>query len=257
VVAFVFAGLFGKYYPRWLVYAAGACVLLSVAVSGSRTTVFGILIVASAVAIIWLLRPAAVGRLPAIAIGVLAVCLIVQELAIFKEGIEVLQTRSEQAFASEGFLERLAYTFMPVTRAPLLGVGLGIGTNVGSALLTGELTFLLAEGEWPRVILESGPILGGGLMFWRLALIVYLARKAYPGVLEDNFAPWLLAAAAAPLLLTGNFGQPTSLGFGVFIAGLSLAALNAPSAASRPSTPVSRNALPPGRSAFAERLHGG
>src|ERR1044072_9111145 len=47
-----------------------------------------------------------------------------------------------------------------VSFMPLLGFGLGVGTNVGANLMTGQTDFVLAEDEWERVMCKSGAILG-------------------------------------------------------------------------------------------------
>jgi hypothetical protein len=62
-------------------------------------------------------------------------------------------------------------------------------------------------------------------------------------------------------MISGQFGQPTILGFAVFVTGLALAAMPkeivAPVIAETPSQ-GSKVAIKPvrGRSAYAERLHG-
>jgi len=44
-------------------------------------------------------------------------------------------------------------------KAPILGYGLGIGTNARRKFLTGRSGFLLTEGEWSRLLLEMDPSL--------------------------------------------------------------------------------------------------
>jgi hypothetical protein len=61
-------------------------------------------------------------------------------------------------------------------------------------------------------------------------------------------------------MINGQFGQPTILGFAVFVTGLALAARNEEDSAITEVT-VSRRAKPSqkivrGRSAYADRLHG-
>ena len=60
-----------------------------------------------------------------------------------------------------------------------------MGTNVGSVLLTGGRTFLIAEGEWGRVLGEQGPILGLGVIILRLALSFQMPGRHFvwfPGI---------------------------------------------------------------------------
>jgi hypothetical protein len=153
-----------------------------------------------------------------------------------------------------GFTEGL----MLLRHAPLGGYGLGVGTNGGAKFLTGQNTFLLAEGEWGRVILESGPILGLAFVIWRTLLTAKLGLISYRLLRRGEILPIMLFCAGFISLLSGQFGQPTSLGFAVFVCGLCLATANrditAPEAETFTSTdrPLRRVAR---RSRYAERLH--
>jgi hypothetical protein len=196
---------------------------------------------------------------------------IVMQTPIFKEGLNVLTTRfNEVAEATEksvgaGLVERVAHDFgegiYVLTKAPFLGYGLGIGTNAGAKFLTGRQMFLLSEGEWPRIFLESGPVLGLAFVVWRLALVVYVGRLCLRSVKAGNVLPLLLFCSSFPALVSGSFGQPTILGFAVFATGLALAArslddtgvdLSDPQASST-CVPLRR---PMRRSAYASQLHG-
>jgi hypothetical protein len=70
----------------------------------------------------------------------------------------------------------------------------------------------------------------------------------------------LLFSSAFLPMISGQFGQPTILGFVVFVTGLALAALNIKEGQFTPGPiPASRQKIPipvRGRSAYAERLHG-
>ena len=100
---------------------------------------------------------------------VVAVGLIAVRLPVFKEGVQVLSDRftavaeAEETSIAGGLLARTfsGFTegFLFIPQSPIGGYGLGIGTNGGAKFLTGRSIFLLTEGEWGRVILESGPIL--------------------------------------------------------------------------------------------------
>jgi hypothetical protein len=120
--------------------------------------------------------------------------------------------------------------------------------------------FLLTEDEWSRVFLESGPILGVAYILWRCILAVHIGWLSLRSVSLGNLLPMLLFSSAFLPMISGQFGQPTILGFVVFVTGLALAALNikegqftpGPIPASRPKMPIPVR----GRSAYAERLHG-
>ena len=101
-----------------------------------------------------------------------------------------------------------------------------LSRNAGAALLHGKVEFLLAEGEWARVLLEGGPIFGLAFILFRVFLAISIGwrclRKAATGV----YLPALLFGADGLTLLSGQLGQPTSLGFAMFGGGLCLAACN-------------------------------
>src|SRR3712207_1849101 len=162
-------------------------------------------------------------------------------------------------------VERVFTTFSDgifvLTKAPFLGYGLGIGTNAGAKFLTGRMMFLLSEGEWPRIFLESGPVLGGAFVIWRCALVIVAGLLCLRSVKAGNVLPLLLYSSGFLPLINGQFGQPTILGFTVFSMGLALAARKEPevddsagASGPRPAAqPVRRIAR---RSEYASRLHG-
>jgi hypothetical protein len=117
---------------------------------------------------------------------------------------------------------------------------------------------LLTEGEWGRVILESGPILGVAFLLWRTILTFRLGLFSLHQLKRGEILPIMLYCAGFLALLNGQFGQPTNLGFAVFISGLCLAAGNTPVPAEggAPVLPERRGARIARRSRYAEGLHG-
>ena len=109
--------------------------------------------------------------------------------------------------------------------AGLFGKGLGMGTGAGSTLMTGASQFLLAENEWPRVVLESGPFLGFSFLAYRVWIAAKMTLAAAAGARRQQLLAWLLAWHACPSLVTEQLSQPTNLGFMVLASGLCLAAL--------------------------------
>jgi len=147
-----------------------------------------------------------------------------------------------------------------VFNARPLGLGLGVGTNVGANLLRGYREFSLGEGEWQRVILESGAVLGIGFIALRTSMLFVVTAASLKAYRLGRILPLLLVGAGGLDLATGQFGQPTTLGFAVFTAGLAFTAAQS----EVKSTPQRRTPAPPpekatirGRSAYAERLYGG
>jgi hypothetical protein len=113
-----------------------------------------------------------------------------------------------------------------IPEVPLTGAGIGLGTNVGAKLTTGERSFLIAEGEWGSVIGELGPVLGVILLMARLGLAFVMLRVAVFQSLKKNTLPLILCSSALPAVILGGTAQPTSLGFLVVSCGLVLAACN-------------------------------
>ena len=94
--------------------------------------------------------------------------------------------------------------------------------------MTGSRSFLLGESEWSRVVAESGAILGYAFILLRVAICWYLIRESWSALNRGQATPLLLVAASGLDLVSGQFGQPATLGFVVFTSGLALAAINRP-----------------------------
>ena len=265
----VWAALRGGVYKNWLLFAAGSAAVIGIAVSGSRTVVGACAIVASSVLIIFLVRPSAVNRFGQTLMVTLVLGLIVTQTPVFREGLLVLTTRfAEAAEATDksvgyGLIERVFDNFKDAgfvfTKAPFLGYGLGIGTNAGAKFLTGRVMFLLSEGEWSRIFLESGPLFGGAFVLWRCALLISVGLICLRSVRLGNVLPLLLFSSTFILLVNGQFGQPTILGFTVLATGLTLAARKLETeneTAAPPDAATPAVARIPRRSVYARKLHG-
>jgi hypothetical protein len=255
-------------YRNWLLYSAGFALIVAIGVSGSRSALLAVLVVISSMLAIILVRPNAINRFGrSLLLLVMAVAL-ASQLPVFKEGVQILSDRFSDAAEAEdksiagGLVYRVVGGFTEglklLPHAPIGGYGLGIGTNGGAKFLTGQNTFLLAEGEWGRLILESGPILGLAFVIWRTLLTAKLGLTSYQLLKRGEILPIMLFCAGFIALLNGQFGQPTSLGFAVFVCGLCLATANreitTPEAEASTSTgrPLRRVAR---RSRYAEGLH--
>lgn len=129
----------------------------------------------------------------------------------------------------ERFLRDYTTAWDAIANASLFGEGVGLGTNVGSRLATGEVTFVLAEAEWPKIVLELGPFLGALFILYRCWLAGYVMMGGLKNLLtEADSLSWLLVGAGFLSILSGQWGQPTMLGFTVFVGGLALSAVNRP-----------------------------
>lgn len=258
-------------YMNRLLLASGLALVIAVAVSGSRSTVAAVALVVLSILVILFVRPDTVNQFGRSLLLVVVIGWAISHLPIFKEGIGILSHRfTESAQAAEstiagGIIARTYSGFVEgfrvFDRLPLLGYGLGIGTNAGAKFVTGQAGFLLAEGEWARVLLESGPIFGLMFLLWRTVLTIRLGwlslrALAYGG----ETLSVILFSAGFVALLNGQFGQPTILGFAVFLSGLCLASTNIGSPATAPVSPGPGGKSPPrkvrGQSPYAARLQG-
>jgi hypothetical protein len=272
-VAFLISGAMSRVdYKNWLLLASGFSVVVAVAVSGSRSLVGSVVLVILSLVAILILRPQAMNRFGRNLLIIVVVGLVMSRLPIFKEGLGVLSERfTSSAEASEmtmtgGIVDRIfgGFTdgFKSFDKLPIGGYGLGIGTNAGARFLVGRAAFLLAEGEWSRVLLESGPILGLAFLLWRSVLTVRLGYLSLATLARGEILPTIIFSAGFGALVTGQFGQPTSLGFAVVLNGLCLAATDK-SRGSRPASatkktgadkPAGLNRVP-GQSEYARKLH--
>jgi hypothetical protein len=254
-------------YRNWLLFSAGFALVVTIGVSGSRSVLLAVMVVLASMGLIIFVRPGAVNSFGRNLLIVVVVLLIALRLPIFNEGVKVLSDRftavaeAEETSIAGGLVTRIVsgFTegFLLLDRAPIGGYGLGIGTNGGAKFLTGRALFLLTEGEWGRVVLESGPILGVAYLVWRTMLTFSLAFFSYRQLKRGEILPIMLYAAGFLSLLNGQFGQPTNLGFAVFICGLCLAAGNTttpPDAEPAAHGPGRRRIAR--RSRFAAELHG-
>jgi hypothetical protein len=262
-------GLTRGVYRNWLLFSGGFALVVTIGVSGSRSVLLAVLVVVASLLLIILVRPGAVNQFGRNLLIVVVVGLIVIRLPVFKEGVQVLSDRftavaeAEETTIAGGLLARTfsGFTegFLFIPQAPIGGYGLGIGTNGGAKFLTGRSIFLLTEGEWGRVILESGPILGLAYLAWRTILTFQLGFFSFRRLKHHGeILPIMLYCAGFLSLLNGQFGQPTNLGFAVFVCGLCLAAGNPATTdeSETPTSPTTARSRVARRSRYAENLHG-
>jgi hypothetical protein len=266
----VWAALKRGVYRNAVLIAAGIALLIGIAVSGSRSVVGGCAVVVSSLLLVLFVRPGAVNRFGQTLLVTVVLGFLVTKTPVFKEGLGVLTERfssvaeAEEQSIAAGLISRVFGNFTEAVRvypdAPFLGYGLGIGTNGGAKFLTGQNAFLLAEGEFARLVLESGPVLGLAFVLWRCGLAIRIGLLCLQSVRRGNVLPILLFSSGGLTLMNGQFGSPTILGFAVFTAGLALAARNTDdetelAAAPTPGSPGARRRVAR-RSAYADHLHG-
>lgn len=232
VTSFLLYGLFqNKIYPYWLLTASSVGLVLSLAVSGSRTAlglVGGVLI---SLMVGLLIRPAFIRKSYKFLVLVGVVYFGISFIPFFNQGIEIFSARIESANSVEassgGFVTRIFKGFLDpfenLDQIPPLGHGLGMGTNVGAVLLTGKAQFLLAEGEWARIIFESGFVIGLLYILLRIAIVGRLGWLSIKSAAAGNILPLLFFGNCSLMLVNGQFSNSSDVGFTVLASGLCLA----------------------------------
>lgn len=243
-LAFAFA-VFGfinrGYFTNRFLYLVTFVLIISLGVSISRLALGSALIVFSMVMVIALvgkdqkLRVVFRFGIPILVLGLAAT-----QLEVFSEGQQAFESRLMRTGDFEAGVGGTALNWYQRTLNDLtgglyliddvafLGHGLGMGTNFGARYTTGQLQFLLAEGEWARIILEVGPLLGLLTIFIRLAVAWLMLKLSLKAIGKGNHLPILLFGGSVLLVVSGQWGQSTTLGFAILGAGLTFAATRLP-----------------------------
>jgi hypothetical protein len=236
VAPFVFYfWLNGKAANKLFLTAATAALLFSIPLSISRTLLFQVLLSLVFVLLASARKPENLGRMLLAVIGGTLVIGLLSQLSVFATATETFTARFEGANEQEGglesvFLDRFLGGLIGALTGsnagiPFFGYGLGMGTNVGSMLLTGTTMFLVGEGEWGRIIGELGPLLGLTVIFLRVGLTAKISWACYKKLAQGDLLPWLLLSLGLLSLSQGGWAQPSALGFCVLTGGLIVASL--------------------------------
>ncbi|MDI3383033.1 hypothetical protein ACFPPF_02675 [Xenophilus aerolatus] len=170
--------------------------LIGTILSGSRSAVvfylglLGLALLGS----LWFSR--GVGKVYATMGVILTVSLMAGAAVLFSDALVATQERFENASQAEDVGDRIVAMLAgePETHSQItwLGTGLGKGSNLASYFESGERSFMLAETESARILLEGGVM---GVMFMLLKLAVIAAGL---------FAAWRVAVrirSSAPILV--------------------------------------------------------
>jgi hypothetical protein len=250
--AFILYGFVNeKLAPRWLLWASGFALLLSVPIIGSRTLVYELAGIGICAAIGALCGVTQLFQSLKFAFPFLAIAFLVSLLPLFSEASNSLNARFRQASNSEGSLtnaveERtfgsMFYTIEHTDFASNpLGHGMGVGAAAVTKLTLGDVAFVAGEGEFDRLVYELGPFPGLLFMAFCLLMAAFVATAAVAQARRHE----PLALLLVPLLTTSLMSvleQPTEQGFMVVSVAFSLAALKRPQEAPvrRPQIPVIR-----------------
>lgn len=217
---------------NWLLLApVGISILLAMPMSISRLMVISILIVVAAALFAYLFLNRGTSVLARGALMGAVSLVILAQIPAVEDALGAFTARWEMATVNKGgvdeaLLGRVAEDFTnPFIGGggfSVFGVGLGAGTQAGAKLISGERGFNLGEGEWSRVINELGLPCGLAFLIYRLSLTWVLLRLSLKRLQADNPMPLVFLASSAYLIIAGQIGQPTTLGFMAFSAGLCL-----------------------------------
>jgi hypothetical protein len=215
-----------KWMPKICVLALGIATI----VSGSRGAIifFGILFFVYVVAALLYSKGSKKGS--TVVMLVIVSGLLGLTPYFFSRSIDANLERFESASQSEDLSDRVIAMFFGepgiYKSLPLIGNGLGVGTNFAGAAATGQRTFLLAETEAARTILEGG-LLGFAFIVLKLMVIVTGLRKSLFIVKSStNTLPLLLWITTSLALLSWSIiGQLTVNALGYLLLGLAIASL--------------------------------
>ena len=230
-VSFIIYGfLVRNSFPKWMLYLGTSATLLAMVTAGSRAVIAECLQVVACIGFLAYFRPQEFGRITISVLGFSTLALILYtQVELFKEGLEFLSLRFEEAANVEGTpIEAYFNRYFAMISAPYsyswietFGDGLGSATRAGSAL-GGRFGF--AENSWARAILEGGVFLGSLFILLRIWMTKDLLITCIQAVKRGSYLAIFLFGAAGPILLFGLLGQPTNLGFAAFGSGLCLTA---------------------------------
>jgi len=223
-----------KLINRLLLISATLALLASIPLSISRGLFFQVALTMIFTLLAVSRMPKYMSKMMVALVGGTIVLAFISNTVFFETAFGAFSARFETANEVEGGLQGVLIDrymggmFGALAQSgdqPFFAYGLGMGTNVGAQLLTGKQVFLIAEGEWGRLIGEMGSLLGMSVIFIRTLLTVRIAMAAYRKMIAGDLLPWILASFGLINLAQGGWAQPTALGFCILISGLMLSSL--------------------------------
>jgi hypothetical protein len=214
---------------KLLLLGATVALLAAIPLSISRTVFFEIALTLTFMMVISGRNPKVLFRIFSASIAGFFLFLMLNNFSFFQTASYAFMERFTSANETEGGLEGVfvdrflggMYGAITNDRFQFWGAGLGMGTNAGAKMLTGDSSkFLISEGEWGRLIGEMGLILGMIVILIRGGVVMQLFRKAWDSIGRDNTLPWMLLSFGIIVILQAPWAQPTTLGFSVLIGGL-------------------------------------
>lgn len=251
----IFVWLYRKRYSLlkmpWLIFATGAA-MVTLLVSGSRTAFFmtGLIVAATFFGLMFT-RETKLKVTGAMLIAFLILIGSVMALGPLKKSFDALGSRFEQAEAAEGspwlraIAPIVAFT-RHLTTAPVIGHGLGLTSGGGSKLATGKAIWLLAEDEWSRIIVETGPGFGMFYIFYRIFFTISLANRSIKAARTDNnLLPMILFGFIGFYMLAGQIASVAVFhGYNWLFVGFVMAAANKQKELTNKSHSYKKNRFP-------------
>jgi hypothetical protein len=245
-----FALVLARKMPAWLMICSGVAILVAVPISVSRGLFLCVAFVACAgVAALLVGGRLSASTLLRAAAAAVVLPLLALQLPAFHDGMDAFTTRWTDATTNNGgvkgaIVDRLLDDyFSSFATADLSGLGTGYSTNVGQSLLVDEVGFGASEGEWGRLIYDNGLLLGSLVLLYRVALTGAICLAALRAWRRRSPEGIVFASAAVLELLSGQWGQSTTLGAAAIGAGLAMAAANNFKPESRKTGGVHKTAL--------------
>ena len=223
-----------KGIPKALLLAAAIGLIAAIPLSISRTVLFQVVLCLIFAMGAIVRKPKYLGRMIGIGIGVVLLLALLSKTQFFETATGVFTHRFDTANEEEGglegtiidrFLGGMIGEIGKSADQPFFGSGIGMSTNVGIMLLAGKQDVLINDAEWGRIIGEMGALLGLSLIFVRIGVVVKIALASFKKLAKPDLLPWLLLSFGAPVILQGQWAQPTALGFSTLIGGLLIASL--------------------------------
>jgi hypothetical protein len=227
-----------KYINKILLITSTIALLIAIPTSISRTLFFQVVLSLLFFLVVKSSSPGFFKNMMQVVFGFLVLIVVALNTDRFNTQIETFSSRFTSASTAEGgisgtIIDRFlggmvgAITDIDDSHA-ILGQGIGMGTNVGAQLLSGKTDFLIAEGEWGRIIGESGMLFGLFIILARISMTASISIQCLKSLRQGDALPWMLLSFGLLILLQSQWAQPTNLGFYVLIGGLIYASLNHP-----------------------------
>lgn len=219
---------------KLMLYGSTIGLVAAIPLSISRSLTFFIVVAFVFLLVSVIRKPENILRIVFAVIGFALILTVLSKVSYFQTASDAFLSRFTSANNNEGGLEGtigdryfggMSSALANSTEQPFFGYGTGMGSNVGSMLLTGGHRFLISEEEWGRVIGETGAVMGLAVILLRLILSFKFLSLAYKKMVNGDMLPWMMASFALLVIPQGQWAQPTSLGFATLIGGLLFASM--------------------------------